>query len=170
MAKNCGSAVHLALSKNKSSRIACIAVCISLVPLFPLTLEGRLPGEHFREDNPPRFGAVMSFVSQSDSVVVLHTKAEKPEFTIAKQLARIAQGFKIKPGALEKVGLVEGNLRWLEYTFRKKSGGGILYITRQQNRFIYLVIFNLQYEVLNRDLPYINRYIKQLQLKETNDE
>jgi hypothetical protein len=145
-------------------------VLVSGTRICALTLEGRLPGEHFREDNPPRFGAVMSFVSKADSVVVLHVKTEKKDFTIARQLARIAHGFKVKSGALEKIGLVEGNLRWLEYTFHKKDGGGFVYITRIENRFIYLVVFNLRYDTLSRDLPYIDRYIKQLQFKESTDE
>lgn len=135
-----------------------------------LTLEGRLPGEYFREDNPPRFGAVMSFVSRVESTILLHVRSEKPEFTIAKQLGRIAHGLKIKPAELEKTRLIEGEMRWLQYTFRKKSGGGYVYITRQGNRFIYLLIFNMQYEALPRDLPHIDRYIQQLQIKETNDE
>ncbi len=112
----------------------------------------------------------MSFVSKIDSVVVVHAKIEKPDYTVAKQLEKIAKGFKIKPSALEKVSLIEGTMRWLQYKFRKKEAGGFVYITRQENRFIYLVIFNLRYETLSRDLPYIDRYIKQLQLKETQDE
>lgn len=135
-----------------------------------MTLEGRLPGEYFREDNPPRFGAIMSFTSRVDSSILLHVRSEKPEFTIAKQLARIARGLKIKPAELEKTRLIEGEMRWLQYTFRKKSGGGFVYITRQENRYIYLVIFNMRYEALPRDLPHIDRYIQQLQIKETNDE
>lgn len=135
-----------------------------------LTLEGRLPGEYFREDNPPRFGAVMSFVSRVESTILLHVRSEKPEFTIAKQLGRIARGLKIKPEELQKTRLIEGEMRWLQYTFRKKSGGGYVYITRQQNRFIYLIIFNLQYDALPRDIPHIDRYIQQLQIKETDNE
>jgi len=135
-----------------------------------VTLEGRLPGERFREDNPPRFGALMSFVSRVDSIVVVHAKIEKPEFTLARQLEKIAKGFKIKFSALEKVALIEGTMRWLQYTFHKKDGGGFIYITRQENRFVYLVIYNLRYDSLWRDLPYIERYIKQLQLKEDNNE
>jgi hypothetical protein len=149
----------------------CLAALV-VVPFsgFSVTLEGRLPGERFREDNPPRFGALMSFVSKVDSVVVVHAKVEKPDYTVAKQLEKIAKGFKIKPSALEKVALVEGTMRWLQYTFRKKEAGGFVYVTRKENRFIYLVIFNLRYDVLSRDMPYIDRYIKQLNLKETEDE
>lgn len=129
-----------------------------------------MPGEYFREDNPPRFGAVMSFVSRVESTILLHVRNEKPEFTIAKQLGRIARGLKIKPEELQKTRLIEGEMRWLQYTFRKKSGGGYVYITRQQNRFIYLIIFNLQYDALPRDIPHIDRYIQQLQIKETDNE
>lgn len=129
-----------------------------------------MPGEYFREDNPPRFGAVMSFVSRVESTILLHVRSEKPEFTIAKQLGRIARGLKIKPEELQKTRLIEGEMRWLQYTFRKKSGGGYVYITRQQNRFIYLIIFNLQYDALPRDIPHIDRYIQQLQIKETDNE
>lgn len=129
-----------------------------------------MPGEYFREDNPPRFGAVMSFVSRVESTILLHVRNEKPEFTIAKQLGRIARGLKIKPEELQKTRLIEGEMRWLQYTFRKKSGGGYVYITRQQNRFIYLIIFNMQYDALPRDIPHIDRYIQQLQIKETDNE
>lgn len=129
-----------------------------------------MPGEYFREDNPPRFGAVMSFVSRVESTILLHVRSEKPEFTIAKQLGRIARGLKIKPEELQKTRLIEGEMRWLQYTFRKKSGGGYVYITRQQNRFIYLIIFNMQYDALPRDIPHIDRYIQQLQIKETDNE
>jgi hypothetical protein len=123
-----------------------------------------LPGEHFREDNPPRFGALMSFVSSADSIIVLHLKAIKNNYTIAHELKKIATGFKIKPAAMEKIGLVEGNMRWLQYTFHKQSGGGFVYITRREDWIVYLVIFNLKYDTLSRDLPYIDRYVKQLQI------
>lgn len=148
----------------------CFSFILFTVAAYPLTLEGRLPGDYFREDNPPRFGAVMSFVSRLESTILLHVISEKPEFTIAKQLGRIARGLKIRPEELEKTRLIEGELRWLQYTFHKKKGGGFVYITRRENRFIYLVIFNMQYEALSRDLPHIDRYIQQLQIKETNDE
>ena len=112
----------------------------------------------------------MSFVSRVDSVIIVQAKVERPETTIAMQLERIARGFKVKPAALEKTRLIEGTMRWLQYTFKKKEGGGFIYITRRENRFIYLVIFNLQYDALSRDLPYIDRYIQELDLKETKDE
>ncbi len=130
-----------------------------------ITLEGRLPGEFFREDNPPRFGAVMSFHSNGDSLVVLHTVNKGTQYTVAQQLAKIARGFKLPSKALEKMGIIEGNLRWLQYSFKKKSGGGFVYITRSRETIIYLVIFNLQYSALARDLPYIDRYLKQLQIQ-----
>lgn len=106
----------------------------------------------------------MSFVSVSDSVIVMRINAIKPDHTIAHELKKIAQGFKLKVSALEKVGLVEGTMRWLQYTFHKKAGGGFIYITRRENWVVYLVIFNLKYETISMDLPYIDRYVKQLQL------
>lgn len=131
-------------------------------PLPAIELQGRLPGEQFREDNPPRYGAVMSFVSAADSVVMLHAKDAAANFAIADQLKRIAKGFKVPATALEKLGLVEGNTRWLQYSFRKQRGGGYIYITRKDQWIVYLVIFNLRYETLSIDLPYIDRYIRQL--------
>lgn len=132
---------------------------------MPVTLEGRLPGEFFREDNPPRFGALMSFHSSSDSLVVLHAVNNGANFTVALQLEKIAKGFKVPAKSLEKLGVIEGSLRWLQYSFRKKNGGGFIYITRSENTIIYLVIFNLKYDALARDLPYIDRYIKLLQVR-----
>lgn len=138
------------------------------MPLAAVTIAGRLPGEFFREDNPPRYGALMSFVSSADSVIVLHLKSVKPEYTISQELKKISNGFKVRPAALEKLGLVEGTMRWLQYTFHKKTGGGFIYITRHQNWIVYLVIFNLKYDTLARDLPYIDRYIRQLQINDAD--
>lgn len=135
-------------------------------PLAAVTIEGRLPGEFFREDNPARFGALMSFVSTSDSIVVLHLKAVNPRYAIAQELRKISASFKVKFSALEKIGLIEGNMRWLQYSFHKKDGGGFVYITRYQDWIAYLVIFNLRYETLSHDLPYIDRYIRQLTIKD----
>ncbi len=133
--------------------------------LSAIEIEGRLPGSQFREDNPPRFGAVMSFVSRADSIVVLHVIVNKPSLTIADQLKKIAKGFKVSPSALAKLQLVDGNNRWLQYSFRKKNGGGFIYITRINDDIVYLVIFNLLFDALANDLPYVDRYIQQLSLK-----
>jgi len=135
------------------------------LPTFALEIEGRLPGEFFREDNPARFGAQMSLVSTNDSVVLLHAIAVKPSFTIAEQLKKIARGFKIPPSTLKKQDLIEGNFRWLQYSFTKKnSTGGFVYITRHENWIVYLVIFNIHADRIASDLPYIERYVKQLNL------
>lgn len=159
--------VPSALQKTKFPlRIFIYLVCCSF-PLTAVTIEGRLPGEHFREDNPPRFGALMSFVSSSDSIIVLHLKAVKPGYKIAEELKKISSGFKIRPSMLEKLGLIEGTMRWLQYTFHKKNGGGFVYITRHHDWIAYLVIFNLNYETLSNDLPFVDRYIKQLQINES---
>lgn len=147
----------------------CVLFCFltsAVTQLSALTLEGRLPGEFFREDNPPRFGAVMSLHSQADSLVVLHTVTHGEDYTVAQQLAKIAKGFKLAPKALQKTGIIEGNLRWLQYSFRKKNGGGFVYITRWHDTIVYLVIFNLQYDALARDLPYIDRYVKILLVRD----
>lgn len=164
MEKTCVSAGRLPLLKIRS----CAAILFFALAFFSseaITLEGRLPGDFFREDNPPRFGAVMSFHSHADSLVVLHTVNKGSDFTVAQQLEKIARGFKLPAKALEKMGVIEGNLRWLQYSFRKKAGGGFIYITRSHETIIYLVIFNLKYDALARDLPYIDRYIKQLQVQ-----
>lgn len=149
----------------------CNLLKISFVFLFFLSqnaaieIEGRLPGEFFREDNPARFGAVMSLTSVNDSMVLLHVTAVKPDFTIAQQLRKIARGFKIGPNELKKQTLVEGNLRWLQYFFQKKNkSGGFVYITRNENWLVYLIIFNVHAERLASDLPFIERYIQQLKL------
>lgn len=147
----------------------CILLCflVSAAPgLAAITVEGRLPGEFFREDNPPRFGAVMSLHSNADSLVVLHTVNHGANYTVSQQLAKIAKGFKLPPKALTKTGIIEGNLRWLQYSFRKKAGGGFVYITRSQDTIIYLVIFNLHYDALARDLPFIDRYVKLLLVRD----
>lgn len=154
----------LLVSLKIKSYLMLLAVTLTPWPLPALTIEGRLPGELFREDNPPRFGAVMSFHSTGDSLVVLHTVNNGPNFSVAQQLAKIAKGFKLSTKALEKIGILEGNLRWLQYTFRKKSGGGFVYITRSKDTIIYLVVFNLHYDALSRDLPYVDRYLKTLRI------
>lgn len=146
------------------NRIALALLCLS-VQLSAIEITGRLPGSQFREDNPPRFGAVMSLVSRVDSVVVLHAVVNKPRLTIANQLKQIAKGFKLPVKALTKLDMIEGTHRWLQYSFRKKNGGGFVYITRVENDFIYLVIFNLSFDALANDLPYIDRYVQQLGLK-----
>ena len=146
------------------NRIALALLCLS-VRLSAIEITGRLPGSQFREDNPPRFGAVMSLVSRVDSVVVLHAVVNKPRLTIADQLKQIAKGFKLPVKALTKLDMIEGTHRWLQYSFRKKNGGGFVYITRVENDFIYLVIFNLSFDALANDLPYIDRYVQQLGLK-----
>lgn len=146
------------------NRIALALLCLS-VQLSAIEITGRLPGSQFREDNPPRFGAVMSLVSRVDSVVVLHAVVNKPRLTIADQLKQIAKGFKLPVKALTKLDMIEGTHRWLQYSFRKKNGGGFVYITRVENDFIYLVIFNLSFDALANDLPYIDRYVQQLGLK-----
>lgn len=145
------------------NRIALALLCLS-VQLSAIEITGRLPGSQFREDNPPRFGAVMSLVSRVDSVVVLHAVVNKPRLTIADQLKQIAKGFKLPVKALTKLDMIEGTHRWLQYSFRKKNGGGFVYITRVENDFIYLVIFNLSFDALANDLPYIDRYVQQLGL------
>jgi hypothetical protein len=132
-----------------------------------IEISGRLPGSQFREDNPPRFGAVMSLVSRVDSVVVLHAVINQPGNTIAAQLKQIAKGFKISPKALTKLDMVEGAHRWLQYSFHKKQGGGFIYITRTGDTIVYLVIFNLRFDALSIDLPYIDRYIQQLTLADS---
>lgn len=143
-----------------------ILVTVVLAPwsLVPLTIEGRLPGDLFREDNPPRFGAIMSLHSTADSLIVLHAVNHGSSYTVAQQLTKIAKGFKVSPKALDKIGVLEGNMRWLQYSFRKKTGGGFVYITRSQDTIIYLVVFNLQYDALSRDLPYVDRYLKILRI------
>lgn len=146
------------------NRIALALLCLS-VQVSAVEITGRLPGSQFREDNPPRFGAVMSLVSRVDSVVVLHAVVNKPRLTIADQLKQIAKGFKLPVKALTKLDMIEGTHRWLQYSFRKKNGGGFVYITRVENDFIYLVIFNLSFDALANDLPYIDRYVQQLGLK-----
>lgn len=133
-----------------------------------MTLEGRLPGERFLEDNPPRFGAVMSFVSRSHSLVLVDARVEKPNYIIAKLLNKIARSFKINRKELKKVTLVEGEMRWLQYTFRKGAGGGFFYVTRQENVFVYVLIYNFSYDALANDMPFVDRYIQELQL--VNDE
>jgi len=131
-----------------------------------LTVEGRLPGESFREDNPPRFGATTSLVSESDSVVVLKVRKVAPSYTIARQLDAIVHAFKIARKSLKKLETIDGVQRWLQYRFTKGAGGGFVYITRQANWIVYLVVYNLHYEMLATDLPVIDRYIKQLKLSE----
>jgi hypothetical protein len=136
-----------------------------LAALPPITLSGRLPGEHFKEDNPPRYGAITSLVSTSDSVVMLHAQPAAVDFTIADQIKKILRAFKIQQNNLEKLSIIEGEMRWLEYTFRKANGGGFLYITREGNWIIYLLVFNLSYDALFNDLPHILRYVRLLSTK-----
>lgn len=131
-----------------------------------LVIEGRLPGERFREDNPPRFGALMSFTSLADSAVFLHGREVRPDYTIAQELKRIAKSLKLSTSAIERAGFVEGETRWLQYTFRKKDSGGFLYITRRDNWIFYLIIFNVRYARLSADLPEIERYLRQLRITE----
>jgi hypothetical protein len=147
-------------------RIKLVICFILIAALDAVTLEGRLPGEFFREDNPPRYGTQMSFVSRRGATVLLHAITVSPEFTVAKQLEKIAHGFRVKAGALKKTALIEGSLRWLQYAFHKKKGGGFVYITRRENLIIYVVLFNLDYDALSGDLPYINRYVKELRVSE----
>lgn len=151
------------------NRITLVFLCFTSLPLAAIEISGRLPGSQFREDNPPRFGAVMSLVSRVDSVVVLHAVVNKPQLTIAEQLKRIAKGFKVPVKALTKLDMVEGTHRWLQYSFHKKDGGGFVYITRVENDIVYLVIFNLRFDALSNDLPYIDRYIQQLGLQIETD-
>jgi len=146
-----------------------IALLSFSASLSAIEITGRLPGNQFREDNPPRFGAVMSLVSRVDSLVVLHAVVNKPEITIADQLKRIAKGFRLPVKALQKLDMIEGTHRWLQYSFHKKEGGGFVYITRIENDIIYLVIYNLRFEALSNDLPYIDRYIQQLGLNKETD-
>jgi len=145
-----------------------IAAFLCFATTLPaIEISGRLPGSQFREDNPPRFGAVMSLVSRVDSLVVLHAVVNKPGNTIAQQLKRIAAGFKVAPKSLTKHDMIEGAHRWLQYSFEKKQGGGFIYITRTGDTIVYLVIFNLTYDALSIDLPYIDRYIQQLVLSDS---
>jgi hypothetical protein len=141
-----------------------LGIYLVAAPLTAIVVEGRLPGEHFREDNPPRFGALMSFTSSADSVVFLHGREVAPHYTIAQELRRITKGLKLPHTSLEKIGMLEGETRWLQYTFRKGEGGGFLYVTRRENWILYLLVFNLQYERLSRDLPYLHRYLRQLKI------
>lgn len=154
------------MPKIRKSLCILISYALSLHSASGLTLEGRLPGEFFREDNPPRFGALISFNSTSNSVVVLHAVNHGPDYSVAAQLAKIAKGFKVPQKTLTKIGAIEGHERWLQYTFRKQKGGGVIYVTRSRDTIIYLVIFNLKYDALSHDLPYIDRYLKILQVRE----
>jgi hypothetical protein len=40
-------------------------------------------------------------------------------------------------------------------------------VTRRENWILYLLVFNLKYDRLSRELPYLNRYLRQLKI---NDE
>ena len=141
-------------------------VCLLLLaaPAAAIVVEGRLPGDQFREDNPPRFGALMSFTSNADSAVLLHGREVAPAYTIAQELKRITKGLKVPHASLQKLDMLEGETRWLQYTFRKGKGGGFLYVTRRENWILYLLVFNLRYERLSRELPYIDRYLRQLKI------
>lgn len=172
-----GQGCRCSLPRGRSAdllRLLVVVVTLASIA-FPdarpaITVEGRLPGEYFREDNPPRFGALMSFISTADSAVFLHGRAVTEDFTIAQELRRIMKGFKVPYQNLEKIGLLEGETRWLQYTFRKKSGGGFLYITRRDNWILYLVIFNLKYNRLSRELPFVDRYLRQLKISLARNE
>lgn len=135
-------------------------------PAAALVVEGRLPGDQFREDNPPRYGALMSFTSKADSAILLHGREVKTRYTIAQELRRIARSLKIPFSSLDKLDLLDGETRWLQYTFRKGEGGGFLYITRRDNWIVYLLVFNLRYEHLSRELPYVDRYLRQLKISD----
>ena len=147
------------------SKLCCITLLLTRAPAA-LTLEGRLPGDQFKEDNPPRFGALMSFQSRSNAMVALHAVNRGADYAIAQQLARIERGFKLPAGALKKTDRLDGALRWLQYEFLKKPGKGIVYITRSGNTILYLLIYNAKPGALAYDLPYIERYLRVLQVKE----
>lgn len=142
--------------------------CLLLLaaPAAAIVVEGRLPGDMFKEDNPPRFGALMSFTSTADSAVLLHGREVAPAYTIAQELKRITKSLKVPHASLQKLDMLEGETRWLQYTFRKGDGGGFLYVTRQANWILYLLVFNLRYERLSRELPYIDRYLRQLKISD----
>lgn len=112
----------------------------------------------------------MSFTSNADSAVLLHGREVAPTYTIAQELKRITKGLKVPHAALQKLGMLEGETRWLQYTFRKGKGGGggggFLYVTRKENWILYLLVFNLKYERLSRELPYIHRYLRQLKISD----
>lgn len=144
------------------SKFGLLLLILFTAPLAGITITGRLPGNRFKEDNPPRFGATMSFLSKADSVVWLQVRHVQPNDSIADELKRIAKGLKLKNHALIKLGLVEGTNRWLQYSFKKARGGGFIFITRKDNWIIYLVIFNLNGSTLSVDMPYIERYVKEL--------
>lgn len=146
-----------------------LLLCLSLLvaPVAAIVVEGRLPGEYFREDNPPRFGALMSFTSSADSAILLHGREVAPTYTIAQELKRITKSLKVPRPSLEKLGMLEGETRWLQYTFRKGEGGGFLYVTRRENWILYLLVFNLRYDRLSRELPYVDRYLRQLKITGT---
>ncbi|MBV6492577.1 MAG: hypothetical protein LDLANPLL_00572 [Turneriella sp.] len=107
----------------------------------------------------------MSFVSRAHSIVLVNAQHEKKDYTIAKLLNKIAKSLKIKRKNLEKLSFVDGNMRWLQYTYRKKAGGGFLYITRHEDVFVYVLIFNFNYSALANDLPFIERYIQELSIE-----
>lgn len=139
----------------------------AIPPLAAIVVEGRLPGDRFKEDNPPRFGALMSFTSSADSAVLLHGRLVAADHTIAKELKRITTSLKVPHRTLEKIGILDGETRWLQYSFRKGEGGGFLYVTRRQNWIVYLLVFNLRFDRVALELPYIERYLKQLKIRDT---
>ncbi|GAB4422962.1 MAG: hypothetical protein OHK0011_02530 [Turneriella sp.] len=141
-----------------------LSILLIAGPVAALVVESRLPGEHFREDNPPRFGALMSFTSSAASAVFLHGREVAPQYTIAQELRRITKSLKVPHASLQKIGMLEGETRWLQYTFRKGEGGGFLYVTRRENWILYLLVFNLKYDRLSRELPYVDRYLRQLKI------
>lgn len=141
-----------------------LGIFLIAAPVAAIVVEGRLPGDQFREDNPPRFGALMSFTSSADSAVFLHGREVAPHYTIAQELRRITKSLKVPHKSLERLGMLEGETRWLQYTFRKGEGGGFLYVTRLENWIIYLLVFNLKYDRLSRELPFLDRYLRQLKI------
>lgn len=109
----------------------------------------------------------MSFTSSADSAILLHGREVAPTYTIAQELKRITKSLKVPRPSLEKLGMLEGETRWLQYTFRKGEGGGFLYVTRRENWILYLLVFNLRYDRLSRELPYVDRYLRQLKITGT---
>lgn len=146
-----------------------LGLCLIAAPVAAIVVEGRLPGDQFREDNPPRFGALMSFTSGADSAVLLHGREVAPHYTIAQELRRITKSLRVPHPSLRRLGMLEGETRWLQYTFRKGEGGGFLYVTRRENWILYLLIFNLKYDHLSRELPFIDRYLQQLKITDNQN-
>ncbi|MCX7633577.1 MAG: hypothetical protein N2Z22_09630 [Turneriella sp.] len=136
----------------------------AIFPLVAITVEGRLPGEFFDEDNPPRFGSIMSFSSRSGSTLLLYTRKVQPEYTIAAELQRLRKSMKFK--TFSKDGILEGEIRWLRYAYLKEEGAGWIFITRRDNWLVYLIVFNPHREFLAAELPWIERYLRQLKIQQ----